>query len=63
MKFYIAMFEMDETKIKEQQANHIFSAMTELKTALTPGGKLAYYEVKSESQYRKAERELKENLK
>jgi hypothetical protein len=58
-KFYMAMMECDVEKVNEQQALRLLAAMEELKSAVAGFGKVTYYEIKYEYQYRKAEHELK----
>ena len=62
MKFYFAMIEIDDKTITVVQGRHLALAMNELKASCTPG-KCAYYEVSLESQYRRAEREIKAQAK
>jgi hypothetical protein len=61
MKFYFAMIEIDDKTITDVQGEHLALAMNELKASCTPG-RCSYYEVALESQYRKAEWEIKQQV-
>jgi hypothetical protein len=61
--FYFAMLEIETVGHSDEQYQRIADAMTELKTAAEPIGMCAFYQVKYEHQYRKAEREIKDQIK
>ena len=60
--FYVALIEFEQ-KVEEHQGKRIVAAMNELKTAGKDVGNVTYYQVVNEGQYRKAEREFKQQVK
>jgi len=62
MKFYFALMELDTDKVNEKNGMRIVSAMEELKTAFAGIGEVTYVEVAQEMEYRRVERELKQQV-
>ena len=62
-KYYMALFEIENEMSDESQGICVVNAMNQLRAAVAVVGKLKYYEVAHEEQYRKAEREISRGLK
>lgn len=60
--FYFALFEF-ENNVTEAQGKRIVAAMNEFKDAFNTVGKAQYYKIKKESEYRRVEKEIQEQLK
>jgi len=60
--FYFAMIEID-TAITEDKGTKFVSAMSALKTSPGQYGKVTYYQIGRESEFRRVEQELKQAAK
>ena len=58
--FYVTLIEVEKS-VTEEQGKRFVTAMNEFKASGDAIGKVTYFGVGNESEYRKAERELKEN--
>lgn len=63
MNYYFAMLEIQNIGHTDKQYQRLVDTMNELKAAAAPIGKCTYYQVALEAQYRKAEKEIKAQVK
>jgi len=60
--FYVALIEVEKS-VTEEQGKRFVAAMNELKASGDVIGNVTYFEVSNESEFRKAEQELKAGAK